>query len=307
MYQYATHLTASTTSGNARIYFDRSKTNVRVGQGIALVDTVRDQYLEGVIDALETDGATLTANITTNVDSSWVVIPALKCVIEDDSGFKISSITGELTVTGDSVEEFALSRPGTSVTLTTYDSMPVVTSKHLVGSDEAFSFGRDIIDNQTGVRDVDYQETRAKIAGSRKFLITTDAGMDFWRDFFEEIRGAQAPFLLSTQMKDLTFFGVYSSPTTSLQVSELEYPDSFFPYTSFQYLEIEYASGNTIYRKVTAASQDGVKSTLTLSDTITAAPVRISFLQKVRASDRVALRHFGRYAEISFSIVTEDQ
>lgn len=307
MYQYATHLTTTTTSGNARIYFDVAKTNIRQGQGIAIVDTANDRLIESTVNAIETDGATLDDNVPVTVDTSWVVMPSLKCIIQDESSFNVRSITAEFKVKGESVEDYALVRPGSSTSFTTLDSLKVVTHKHLISSIEDFTYGRDIIDNSTGILSVDYQENRPKIVGNRKFLIQTDSDMDWWRDFFDDIRGAQKPFLLSTQMKDLTFFGTYSSPTSTLQVSEIEYTTEFFPWNSFKYLELEYADGSISRHKVNAATQDGVKSTLTLSSNFTGEPSRISFLNKVRAGDRVVLRHYGRYAEIVFPISTEDE
>lgn len=324
MYQYSTPTTGITPIGSSKIFFDPAHCNVRVGQFLAVVNTKSEQSSLGVVNTIEADGAILNSTAGEEIGGpTWVVMPALTCMINNSSGITMNSITGTLSIKAKSFQEPVLLRPGATRTIDMIGSIPLLDRRPLVSASENFEFEREIIDNSTGQRDMNSSHLHPRIVGKRTFVIQRVSDpdeMDYWRSLFEEVRGSHGTFLLSTYFPDLTLERTQTIPDGASQfiIEEGDYVNLFYTYNTWKHIEITYGdpqNGNALRTQhlVTSAiaNIDGT-ATLGFTPTIPLGVeyenqiVRISFLMRCRASDTIAWRHFANYSEVSFGITSTD-
>lgn len=321
-YQYGTKVEGLTLAGANRFYFDPARTNARVGEFMAIVNTTTEQILLGRVDIIHLDGVTMNTSASFNVDGSaqtWVAIPCFNCTVEDGSGITMQTVTGTLSIKADTFKEPTLVRPNSTRTFTTFDGIPHLDRRHFAGANEDFSHRRDVIDNETGIRDISSRDYHPEIMGTRKFIVQRNNDpeeMDYWRSLFDHLQGAQKSFLMSTYFPDLSFAPgqlPLTSGSSTFIVNEGEAKAMFTDYETWKRLEIAYSNGERTQHVITSSSvnEDGTMN-VSISPAIPVgevyrSPVQISYLMRVRASDRIAWDHFANYSEVSFGIVSTDQ
>ena len=316
LYQYATYLTAPTASGLTKLFFDPARTNIRVGEFLVLVQPSSSiASLHSVVSA-DADGATLDSGSGQDIDRTWMVVPTMLTSINDGSGIEMDSVTGTLRIKSKSQLEPTLLRPLATRTLSTLNGVPLLDRRPLVSARENMEFEREIIDNETGQRSFSTSWQHVKISGERRFTIqriNDPDEMDYWRSFFDTIKGSWKSFLLSTYFPDLTPFTPVIQGSSTIVVNEGYYADLYFPYETWKHIEFEFPGGEISQHLVSSAIFN-LDNTATLSftppltdDPAYVNPTRISYLNRVKASDKVVLTHFANYSEISFGITGSDE
>lgn len=318
-YQYSTKLTATSLVGATKVFFDPTRTNMRAGEFLVIVNPQTEELIISRVTSVDPDGATLNSAITFDVTPAWIVAPAFNCILGDGSGITMNKVTGSLRVNAKTFEEPSLLRPGESVTLNTLDGLPILERRPLVSVAEDWSYRREVLDNETGVRDLRSRDLHGRVSGNRRFVIQRVAQpleMDYWRKFFDTVRGAHKPFLLPTYFPDLTLVPGQTPLTpgaSGFNVNEGDYPALYFPFNTWRYLYIEFESGAKHYARVLAATSNP-DGTATLSftpslpnDAAYTVPSVISYLTKMRATDTIQLEHFADASYISFGVITTDE
>lgn len=321
-YQYASRINGNTLTSQNRFYFDPARTNARVGEFMAIVNTTTEEVILGRVDILHSDGVTMNSVAESDIISSeqtWIAIPCFMCLVEDGSGITMDTVTGVLSIKATSFNDPTLIRPNATRTFETFDGIPFLNRRPNPSAEESFAYRRELIDNDTGARDISSRDRHPQISGNRQFTVQRNQDpeeMDYWRSFFDHVKGAQKSFLLSTYFPDLTFAsGQIPLPdnTGIFIVNEGEVKGLLTDFDGFSRFELEYSNKERTQHKIQSSTVNG-DGTLTLSFTpsipagaVYRSPTKISYLMRVRATDRIAWTHFANYSEVSFGIFTTDQ
>lgn len=321
-YQYASRINGQTLTSENRFYFDPKRTNVRVDEFVAIVNTTTEQVLLGRVLEIHPDGATLNAVAEQDVlpaEQTWIAIPCFMCLVEDGSGITMDTVTGTLSIKANSYKEPDLVRPGSTRTFTTFDGIPFLDRRPTSGAEEGFSYRRNVIDSETGAIDISSRDYHPTISGNRQFIVQRELDpeeMDYWRNFFYHVKGSQKSFLLSTYFPDLTFATgqlPLADATSSFIVNEGEVKGLLTDFDGFSRFELEYSNKERTQHKIQSSTQNP-DGTLTISFTppiqtgvVYRSPTKISYLLRVRATDRIVWEHYANYSELSFGIFTTDQ
>ena len=311
LYAYSTRITQTTLDGNDTIFFNPALLPIADGGILMLFNIQTGDIQQFDIFSVNADGATLTANVVGDIDSSYIVTPAMEAIIADGAGFSLDSITGDLNIQFDSWVDPAVQRQGTVASLTTYDSLPVLERNFLVGADQDFSFPREFIDGDAGIRRFASQYNQPLISTSWEFIIQRvldPADFDYWRLFFDTVKGSWKPFLKSTQEPDLSLSSGLVQGGTSVSVNEIEHSALLHPYEIYRRIEIEYGD-KTISRHTISSSTNG---TFTVTPAIPNDPKvatvnRISYLLKMRMDDTLTFNHGSLVTEVRFDVVTTNE
>ncbi len=318
MYQYSVNIGQEAVIGATKIFLDNSHSNFRADDFAIIVNPTTEDLIISKIASVDVDGITLDSSIGFNIDPHWVAAPAINAIINDGSGIRMENVTGKLKIKADSFEESSLLRPNATRTIDIFDGLPWVDRRPLVAAEEDFNFEREIMDNQTGARDVNSSWLHPKLSGTRKFTIQRIADpdeMDYWRSLFETIRGGQKPFLLSTWFPDLTWTtpNADAKGLSTLIVQEDYFPGLYHQYDTWKRIQIEYTNGNLTQHVIDVATtnEDGtctIQFTPGIPDDPLYSNIKyISFLMKWKATDRIAFRHFANYSEVSFGVFSSDE
>lgn len=312
IWAWNTAITQETASGNGRIYFDPIRVPVADGGLLVLINPTTGLAENHYVTTTESDGATLSTNVANTIGTDWVVCLGCLAFIDNNSGFTEGQQTVEAEVKFQSTLQPAVERENTSASLNTFDSLTVLERKFLIDSSLEFDFTREITD--FGFKRVlDSAHPYADIVGKKSFImdrVLSNTDADYWRKFLNTVKGAWKPFLLSTQMNDLTLDGALTQNGTSITVNEpsIEAPDD-----AFSRIQIEYSDGTTS-RHVLSNRTDNMDGTYTFdvspnipNDAKVANVSKISYLLKVRMSDTVTFNHGSLRTEVSFDIRTTDQ
>lgn len=304
-FQYAAPLTADAADSQARVYFNPALTNIRAGSGAVLYNVLTGATELFTVDTVETDGATFTTDLVNAQTAGLVVcVPAPQCNLPDGQKLTSGRNASSASIKAEPLESFALQRPDASVTLTTFDSLTVLDQIMMNTSGESWLYRKETLDGGVGKIEVASRNAYSRVSRSVEFEAIRSAGdMDYWREFFATVRGAQVSFLLSTQLPDLSLSSAPSGGATVLSINEAAtYVAYLFPNDAFKRVAIEYSDGTaTSYHVVNSATP----TTITLATGIDSTAInKISFLQRVRASDRVRFDHFQDVTQVKFDVLT---
>ena len=313
LFQYAAPVTADTLIGSNRYYFDPKLTNLRVGGYMMAMNRFTREIVLGRVTTLYADGCETQS--TTGVDVSaplWFVAPAITSRLEDNSGLDFGTQAGTYTVRASALEFPTLSRPGSAASITTYDSLPVLEFPFLITTPERWTFERETLDGGVGAVTFKSASTAPVMNRGLKFSLQRDPGDDFdyFRDFIDGVRGAHKPFLITTRLPDFTLRNPATQAAAVLDVNENYYPAKFETYDAYSRIEVLYANGDNSYHNIIATVTDVNNDvSLSISPTLVDDPDyvdidRISFLHRVRGSDRIDLEHFNDYSYLKWNVRT---
>lgn len=304
-YQYSTALTQESVIGATKLFFDPARTDVRDDEFVVLLDEAQEQGFLVKLGAVEADGATLADPLSFDAKKGWVLAPAFASRLADRSGLDMYIVTGKLKVDAQALDvrpQFA--RPGSTAVVSQFDDLPVLDRRPIAtegDTPERFDVNYEVIDSETGLLDIKSSWPHPQVETVRKFTIrrVTEPGeMDWWRDFLDEVRGMQRPFLMPTWLSDLAVAEAPTPGSGELVIASTEYEGLYWVYDTFKRLQIELADGRTLWRKVAGVVDNGDGTqTLSLDGTFGPDPAdvdvaKVSFLNKCRlGSDRVTLRH----------------
>ncbi|MAD98786.1 MAG: hypothetical protein Unbinned200contig1000_24 [Prokaryotic dsDNA virus sp.] len=318
MYQYSVNLDQPSLIGATKIFLNNSDSNFRAEDFAVIVNPTTEEIVISKITSVDLDGITLQSPLGVDVDTHWVAAPAINAIINDGSGINMRNVTGKLSVKADSFEEKTVVRPNSSRTIDTFDGIPFLNRRPLISADEKFNFEREILDNDTGAREIKSSWLHPKISGTRAFRIQRifdPDEMDYWRSFADSVRGGQKSFLMATWFPDLTLQNPNQNfrLASTLIVNEDYFPGLYYQYDTWKRIQIEYPDGSTSQHTINSAvtNEDGT-ATISFSPPIPDTPENesiklISFLMKWRASDRIAFKHWANYSEVSFGMFSSDE
>lgn len=317
-YQYQTRLTQPSAVGTNKLFFDPAKTDVRDGEFVIILEEATETGYLVKLDTVEADGATTDTPLTFAPTTVMILAPSFTSRLADRSGLTMRSVTGRIELNAQALTyRQSFKRPGSTAVIQTYDGLPVLHLRPIAVGDtpEIFDANYEVIDSQTGLQDTYVAWPHPDVATTRKWTIRrrqNPAEMDWWRDFLDTIQGRREPFLMPTWFADLTL-GLDPDPgASSIVITNKDYAALYFPYETFQRLQIETEAG-IVWRRVTGTvdNPDGT-TTLELNTPLGATPAevaisKISFLNKVRlSSDTVTLTHERLRSQIELATKTVD-
>ena len=297
-YQYSSTINAVSTDSILQV--DNTRCDIRAGES-ALVIRRSDNNAELVqIDSLNATSATLVSAMSFTPTIGDIVIPVATSFLNDETEIQMNSIAGEVrvrTLVPNQRAEFE--NPNVATSITTFDTFPVIDKRPLTrrSVNEELAGEIELLDNETGVplqkTDWDHMFTK----GTREFLIqriTDPADMDFWRQFVTDIQGNKA-FLMPTWRSDLVLAFQPTPGGTGITITDQLYETRFFPFPTFQRIQLEGADGSVLYRRVVNVVVAGDNLSLTL-DTTLPDPIptftKVSFLNlMVLDDDVIRLQH----------------
>lgn len=200
---------------------------------------------------------------------------------------------------------------GTGASVATFDGIPVLTKRPIMGGQEAEEQILTDFDRQERGGAVEQTEGRdvAQIARLHNFVSAGAAEWAYWKKFLATVRGKQVPFLLPTWRHDLvavdTGGGVLQGDThvfvtnpTGGPANAPDYLNDYYPGLAHRHLQFLFSDGSVAYRTVATVGQFGDDQRITLTSAIDepvgATLERISFMELVRLGGD----------EISFSVNT---
>lgn len=316
-YHLATVATAQTNSGSARIYFNEALTDIRVGENVLIGDAVYE------VDSLEVDGVTLTSNLSETLLEKGLIVPVAEATLDSSTveRFKVNHVAN---INFNSVLERPRSnliRPGTSDPLTYWNSVPVLDVRPLNNNNPQHS----LIDTQikldnsvSNIRLVNqWDDSKNRI--SREYLVerkplnscsSMRRDLDYWRYFFEYLRGSARKFWLPTYRDDLTLVGSLADEATTFVVETLDYGTKIFP-NKLTHLWLEVETEQGIHRcEVTGVASNSGNTELTVDPAFPSGwvdVVRISYLLPCRLDgDSVEWQHFGTHSKLAMNFRTAE-
>jgi len=317
-YQHATRITQTTTIGGSRLYFDATKTQMRVNESIAMINIKTQEAQVAKVTAIYSDGVDIGSAVGQDIDNGYYVYPCHAMIIQNDSGLTMQSITGKMDIRAEGFAQPALPRPGASISIDVVDGLNVMRIRPLVSADELFATRAEIADFEVGLKAILRKaDPHPTLSGSRSWLIKRydrSEDEDYMREFIDQARGAQKAWLMPTWLPDLTLAPI-ATPNPlegTLIVNEANYPSLFFPYPTWQYIMIQYGTlAPTFHKVIGAAVRDDGYVDLSFTPSLANDPLvsditMISFMLKVRGTDVIRRRHEHRDTVYSWGIMTTD-
>lgn len=317
-YQHATRITQTTTIGGSRLYFDSSKTQMRVNESIVMINIKTQQAEVARVTAIYSDGVDIGSAVGVNIDNGYYVYPCHAMIIQNNSGITMQTITGRMDIRAEGFSQPALPRPGASVTMDVVDGMNVMRIRPLASADELFATSAEVLDFDTGLKTIIRKaDPHPTLSGNRSWLIRRydrSEDEDYMREFIDQARGGQKAWLMPTWLPDLTLAPIATPDPLdgTLIINEANYPTLFFPYNTWKYIMIQYGTLAPTFHKVVGAEvrEDGYVD-LTFNPALGSNPLvsditSISFMLKVRGTDTIRRRHEHRDTVYSWGIQTTD-
>jgi hypothetical protein len=315
LYQYRTDITAPSSEGSNRIYFDQSLTDIRENEYFILYNP-NDEATVLARGTLETDGITIEGVLSSDIGDNWWVIPTLNMRVPDGSGLVMDAVMGTATIIAQSMSRRPLLATSPSPSLMVwYDNFPVIPDRPIAVDtlNEAFTQGVESVDNNSANVSLYTLMPNPFIGGSRQWQIDREDmdELNYWREMGDYLKGCQKPFLLPTWREDLTLFedAVLGSSTIKIRETSLIAQFSFNSHNRIQIL-----SQNGIkYVGISEVEDQGDYILVTLDDSIGSDEgdeiIRmVSFLNVTRlSSDNIKLDHFVNWTIVTLEVKTVNE
>jgi len=314
IWPYAARITQETSSGASRVYFGPATVQLSDGAPLVLINPTTRACEVMYTTTINSDGANLATNTVNDIDTSWFAVKGMNTLVDNGSGFGWRQITGGMEANFESWVQTPIIRADNAESLTTLDGLPILERTALSGGTEGFEFVREVVDYDVGVKDISTRHSHAQIKGRRTFKVdrirdATD--FDYWAVFFDTIRGSWKPFLISTQLKDMTLASTLVANGTTMSIDQADADTLFHAFSMGSHFEILYSDGTKSRHTISGSTGSG-PVTVTFSpnlpnDAKVTSVARISYLLKARASDRIVWTHDHTESKVSFEIRTTDE
>jgi hypothetical protein len=317
-YHHAAKLTAPSPIASNRLYFDTSQTQMRLGEGIAIINVQTKKAFIFNVTTIYSDGVDIGSSLGEALTTGNYVYPAHAMILKANSGMTMQTVTGKLEIQAESFGAYTLPRPNATPTIETLDGYNIMTIRPLAGAEELFTRDAEVMDFETGVKTIlRTANPHVIISGQRQWLINRygpSAKEDYMREFINQVKGAQKAWLIPTWFPDLTLAPI-ATPTALngvIQINEINYGTLLFPYDTWKRIMIQYDNLPATYHTVTSATtrDDGyvdLAFSPPLPDDPEVANIKmISFLLKVRGDDTIRRRHDHRDTTYSWAVTTTD-
>lgn len=302
MYVHSTQLTAASSSGTYKLYFDPAKTDLRAGEPIAIFDPHLDKTYMMNIATVDVDGATLIDPLANNVPEYFLVCPAPRFRVNLPA-MGMASMSGAINLDMIGAQTRDILRPGQSTTVTKIDGMPLIDHRPLANGDVPQSFSQDVtwIDNDIADPIVRMSWYAPVISSQLSYLVHRSNGFDYWRAIAAELKGRQKPFLVPSFRNDLPVIEQPALGATQFKTDSIQF-FTIWRSKAWRYIRIQSNAG-VLYRKINEVlanyDSDGqpVSLTIKLDSSIGADAGRnvnmvVSFVNTVRLSDdQITIEH----------------
>lgn len=318
-FQYATPTTQPALVGATGLAFDPSKTDIREGEYALIITKSADQLVR--FASISEAGATLDAPLTIDVPATSLVVPALPSLVDAGAAFRRYAVhdVAEMELTSRVTQHREVfSRPGSQTVIPTLDGLYVLSRRPLANGtvDDRFDTGAKIVDFETGPLETSTHWLHSQIEGPRQYLIKRahePAEMDFWRDFFDTVKGRQLSFLTPTYREDGYIAERPADGAGTLRLAGTRYSTVFFQQGPYSHLRLWTDAG---YHDVTVsdatALEDG-NDEIVFEPALPAGELwrnvnNFSFLAKVRlGTDDVELEHYALDTILNLTLRTVDE
>lgn len=316
LFQFAVRLSASAAIGASTVVFDNQFGPMEVGSRFAILDTETGDIFSSVVDASTPTGITMQGSLPFDVDTNAIICPAVQSTVTTDS-FAFDQVTGRVDIQTKSFRELLpVQRSASTAVLTTFDSITVLERTPLSGVTDKLEYRREEFDPASGFqfqasRDPNAVLTRQLVFNIKRFQDPED--YDYWRLFFDTIKGAWQAFLLPTFLSDLTFTSTPGDNASLVTINEPYISDQLGVSEAFKRFQIEYEDGTVSRHTITAIDQvtdDSARLAITPAtptDFTSRTVKRISFLVKVRGSDVINWDHRLPSTLVRFDVTATDQ
>lgn len=307
MFQYYAYLTAPAFAGDDRLYFDPGRANVVVGQYVTLL-AENDEPVLSKVELIHDDGVTLAVPLTIDLHTNYFACAVLFSRISANGETSHSSVHAYSTYSFVSAErELDFLRPGNTETLPTLGGVPLL-DKYIRANDEVketFLTGNVVIDNARGNPVMFYNEPTRRnfdvqyITNREK----SPAQLDYWRKFFDTVRGAQKPFAVPTFRPDAYTTDTVQPGDTVVVLLGRDFFDVFqrggYIGLAFGVQALALECSHVLTVELIAGN-----SACVLADPIvgTSGYDVASFVMLMRASDEVVLQHDDVNTVLSFNV-----
>lgn len=310
LYQYYAYLDAPAHIGDTRLYFSQVRTNVVNSQYVAIIKDGEEPIVQRVRD-IHADGVTLLFPLEVDLDRLYMVCPVIMSRLGADASTKHSTVYAYTTfsfVSADRTLDFT--RPGNSVALPMLDDLPILSQYIRANDDisEMLVSGNTVIDNARA-NPVMFVNEGTRRQFDLVYKIARSAfpdEMDFWRAFFEYVRGSQKAFAVPTFRPDGEVRGILAGGETEIT---LEGPDFHDVWARGGYVGLALGYGKDFVVetcRVSAVTVVNGHSVCELTAPIVGSGYdTVSFIMSVRcASDQITLEHHEDETLISFSVIS---
>jgi hypothetical protein len=322
-FQYASVTTAATLAGGNVLMFDTGHVDLRDGDYVMLIDDLNVSLIQ--LETISANSATTQAPLSADVPKGTKIISTFASILPNDLSLSRAAVNnyGTMQLQSDARYPRPLQRPGGTATLLMLDGYPILNRRPLADEeiDHSFDTGQGRLDAKTGLFDVDTDWDFTKVDSEFNFkarrlgrnLCNHTTGvqeMDYWRLFFDEMKGSLKNFLLSSYRPDQLPASAVGVGADSMIFIGGSYVDTFWPALAYHYISINTAAGSH-FAKVTAASKNAEGNTTigftpALPASASWANVKdVSYLLKLRIEgDEVALEHYALDTIFSFKTRT---
>lgn len=317
-FQWATALSSAAQAGTTYLLCDTGYLNARDGDFVLVIAPGIAQLLE--VEDVFPDALELKAPLASGLPLGTRVVLVFPSLIPNNQSLSRKAVDSHATMSLESTAEYPraqLQREFSTAELRYHAGIPIL-ERQLIGDEltHTFDTGQEMEDGQVGlveiINDWDYTKVgqnvtfRALRVGSDGFGLNGVQEFDYWRLFFDTIRGDLGVFFLPSHRPDQVTPGLVSEGSDSLLLMGGSYADDFWPHESYRYFAIDTAAG-VHYATVTAASKNNLgDSTVTFTPALPSAPGweqirKVSYMYKLRMKgDTVDLEHYHLDTFISF-------
>lgn len=317
-FQYALPVANPSALGDARVYYDPTRTDIRVGEYLMIQTPTGGSVLMGVL-SLNADGANLAGSLTIAVPLKSIIIPGCSSLLEDKSSLARYAVdaVGSIDLTCHMLwDRTTLVRPGGAATLNTYLGFPILDKRPTAEKNvkDSVYTGQVDIDNDTGKPDIVSRWDYSRMDGERSWLVNRVASpalMDYWKTFLDYCRGQCNKFWMPSYRKDFQVTTSVPVAANAFSLDGIDYAENFFTLPTHRYLQIFTNAGMQNVQVTLAEIVDGA-SQITFTPALPSGAgwniiQYVSFLLPCRLSnDKVVWKHTGLNSTIDMSVRTAE-
>lgn len=312
------HGTAITTAGavsDTELVFTPTESWMRDNEPVAVYNSEMTYFRVFQTGAVTSTGIALAEALDEVIPAGYIVAPCPSCRLPTEQSLSMGILVGAATLDLEVTLARDLLRQGQSVSLTTFDSLPLLPDYILTdgaGINIGVNRNYDITDIMTNDPISRATWIHPQWSLTRSYLLRR-SNLDLWRKFGDTIRGSQGVFLVPSFDEDIRLNAVPALSATTLTTAD-PYAEALLRPKGNRYLRMETANG-VIYRKVTDVTLNmdrTVKIRLatalggsTGDNTIT----KVSLMHKVRlADDQIQFTHLQYdYIVAALNLVTVEE
>lgn len=320
-WQYGTHITQGSSASSTRLYFDPLLTDIRAGEYIMLITPDKASYLVQV-SSMTGDGCILQTPLAASVAPYTFVSPGSPSLLEDSTPLSRAAVNHYATtqIKATFNRRRSLPKPGTVSPIPVWAGLPVLDAHPKIEDSlrEELLTNLQVLDNKIG--EVKYFKVwdYARLIFERSYLVKRTPitscqtkymnDIDYFRHFFNLVRGPQKKFWASTWRQDFTLLTTPGPGTNTFLTREVEYAQKVFgSYPTHRFLEIE-TEGGTHRATVNVAVEESGGTRLVFSPAVPSGPgwtdiKRISYLFPCRLNgDSVEFVHYNNNSILNISL-----